>query len=509
MRATFTIPEILAATHGTLVQPGAWDTFCGVSTDSRTCQTGELFIPLTGERHDGHEFIPKALLRGARAVLVEERILGRGGQGRTAPSLMKNSPKPSPPTPYRGLGGEFEGSAGDPLRKTSPGPHLKISSDIAVIAVRDALTALGDLAQAWRARFTVPVVGITGSCGKTTTKEMIATVLAPDFRVLKNRLNLNNLIGMPLTLLGLEGTHEAAVVEMGMNAFGEIQRLTQIARPTVGVLTNVHAAHTEGVGDIAGVARAKGELVSALNHGAGLIYNADDPWVARLAQNFRGPRLGFGLNSGAHLRAHKRQPRGRDGQTAVLSYAGQVWPLTLPAAGLHMLYNALAAIAVGLSLGLELQATAAALGQFRAIHRRSQVVTLGSGVHLINDCYNANPGSMAMALNTLKELRDRGRSAAALGDMLELGNSAAQAHRDLGRVAAETGLDLLVIYGSFSGQVAVGAKEGGLAPARILPVADRAAGAKLLKDFLQPGDWLLVKGSRSMHMEGLVDLLEG
>ena len=135
----------------------------------------------------------------------------------------------------------------------------------------------------------MPVVGITGSCGKTTTKEMIAATLAPAFRVLKNRLNLNNLIGMPLTLLELEGTHEAAVVEMGMNAFGEINRLTRIACPTIGVLTNVHPAHTEGVGDIAGVARAKGELVGALDHGATLIYNADDPWVARLAQDFRGP----------------------------------------------------------------------------------------------------------------------------------------------------------------------------------------------------------------------------
>ena len=468
MRATFTIPEILAATHGALVQPGAWDTFCGVSTDSRTCQTGELFIPLTGEHHDGHEFIPKALLRGARAVLVEKRIF---------------------------LGAGFKSA-------------LTIPPEVAVIAVRDALTALGDLAQAWRLRFQVPVVGITGSCGKTTTKEMIAAVLDPDFRVLKNRLNLNNLIGMPLTLLGLEGTHEAAVVEMGMNAFGEIQRLTQIACPTVGVLTNVHPAHTEGVGDIAGVARAKGELISALNHGAGLIYNADDPWVARLAQNYRGPRLGFGLNAGARLRAQKRQTRGRDGQIAVLSFDGQVWPLVLPAAGLHMLYNALAATAVGLSLGLELKATAAALGEFRAIHRRSQVVTLDSGVHLINDCYNANPGSMAMALSTLMELKDHGRAAAALGDMLELGEGAAADHRALGRLVGRLGLDTLVIYGSFRQEVAAGAAETGLSPAHIFPVERRIDGARILRERLAPGDWLLVKGSRSMHMEGLIDRLE-
>ncbi|MFZ5448379.1 MAG: UDP-N-acetylmuramoyl-tripeptide--D-alanyl-D-alanine ligase [Thermodesulfobacteriota bacterium] len=468
MRATFTIPEILSVTSGALVQNGAWDAFCGVSTDSRTCQTGELFIPLSGERHDGHDFIPKAVHRGARGVLVEKRIFVGTGL------------KPAPTVPR----------------------------EITVIAVNDALTALGDLARAWRARFKVPVVGITGSCGKTTTKEMIAAVLAPAFRVLKNRLNLNNLIGMPLTLLGLEGTHEAAVVEMGMNAFGEIHRLTQIARPTVGVLTNVHPAHTAGVGDIAGVARAKGELMYALNHGASLVYNADDPWVARLAQNFRGPRLGFGLCATAHLRAWERQSLGRNGQTACLSFKGQAWPLTLAAPGLHMLYNALAATAVGLLLGLAPQETAAALGGFQTIHRRSQVVTLASGIQLLNDCYNANPGSMAMALSTLMELRDSGRAAAALGDMLELGEGAAAEHQALGRLAAKLGLDLLVTYGSHRQDVADGAVEAGLSPARIFPVKSQAEGAQILKELLAPGDWLLVKGSRSMHMEGLIDRLE-
>jgi UDP-N-acetylmuramoyl-tripeptide--D-alanyl-D-alanine ligase len=478
MRASFTIAEILAATGGALVHQGAWGTFCGVSTDSRTSQTGELFIPLTGERHDGHEFIPAALRRGARGVLVEKRILRATGVG----AGFKPAPKV--------LGRNFP-------------------PEVTVIAIPDALTALGDLAQAWRARFRVPVIGITGSCGKTTTKEMIAATLAPAFRVLKNRLNLNNLIGMPLTLLELEGTHEAAVVEMGMNAFGEINRLTRISCPTIGVLTNVHPAHTEGVGDIAGVARAKGELIRALDHGAVLIYNADDPWVARLAQDFRGPKLSFGLNAAARLRATDRQTRGRNGQVARISFEGRDWPLTLPVPGLHMLYNALAATAVGLSLEMTPGDTAAALGEFRPIHRRSQVETLASGVNLINDCYNANPGSMAMALGTLMELRDRGRAAAALGDMRELGVSAAADHRALGRLAARLRLDLLVVYGNFAQDVADGAVEAGINPGHIFPVESRAEGARILRELLVPGDWLLVKGSRSMHMEGLIDRLEG
>jgi UDP-N-acetylmuramoyl-tripeptide--D-alanyl-D-alanine ligase len=478
MRATFTIDEILAATGGTLMHRGAWETFCGVNTDSRTCQTGELFIPLTGEKHDGHEFIPAALRRGARGVLVEQRILQATGVGAGF--------KPAPTV----LGRNF-------------------LPEITVIAIPDALTALGDLARAWRARFRVPVVGITGSCGKTTTKEMIAAVLGPAFRVLKNRLNLNNLIGMPLTLLELEGTHEAAVVEMGMNAFGEISRLTRIASPTLGVLTNVHPAHTEGVGDIAGVARAKGELIGALDHGAVLIYNADDPWVARLAQDFHGPKVGFGLNAAARLRATERQTRGQDGQVARISHEGRAWPLILPVPGLHMLYNALAATAVGLALGLSPGDTAAALEGFRPIHRRSQVETLSSGVHLLNDCYNANPGSMAMALGTLMELRDHGRTAAALGDMLELGAGAAADHRELGRRAGRLGLDVLVVYGNFRQEVADGAAETGINPDRIFPVETRAEGARILTEVLEPGDWLLVKGSRSMHMEGMIDRLEG
>ncbi len=502
MRATFTTAEILAATGGTLAQSGAWGAFCGVSTDSRTCQAGELFIPLSGERHDGYEYIPKAILRGARAVLVGERIFGGRGQGQKAPAL---SPKPPSPTPYGGLGGESEGKAGKLL---SPRHLFKIPSEITVISVPNPLTALGDLARAWRGRFQVPVVAITGSCGKTTTKEMIAAVLSGAYRVLKNRLNLNNLIGMPLTLLGLEGTHEAAVLELGMNAFGEIHRLTSIAAPTVGVLTNVHAAHTEGVGDISGVARAKGELAAALDHGALMIYNADDPWVAPLATNFHGPSLGFGLGAHAGLRATGRQPLGARGQKANLHFQGVSWPLQLAVPGLHMLYNALAATAVGLSLGLAPGDTSRALAEFRPIHRRSQVVNLKSGAHLLNDCYNANPGSMAMALKTLQELRGRSRAAAALADMLELGNGAALAHRELGRTAARLGLDLLVVYGNFREETAAGAQEAGLPPSRIVPVASREEGAEVLRDFLQPGDWLLVKGSRSMHMEGLIGALE-
>jgi UDP-N-acetylmuramoyl-tripeptide--D-alanyl-D-alanine ligase len=466
MPATFTAADLIAATRGTLHQGRAKDGFVGVSTDSRTCQTGELFVPLVGERHDGHDYIPKALGRGARGVLVERRILRSNGL--------------RPPLPQ----------------------------DMTAVAVADTLTALGDLARAWRQRFLLPVVSLTGSCGKTTAKEMIALILSRFFRVLKNELNLNNLIGLPHTLLRLDGTHEAVVVEMGMNRFGEIRRLTEISQPTVGVLLNVYPAHTEGVGCVEGVARAKGELIQALSRDATLVYNADDPRVACQAGNFPGRRLGFGFGPDADLRILDRQFRGPAGQVLQASWRGTSWPITLRVPGGHQALNAMAATAVAAALGLPLREASAALADFTAIQRRSQMEDLPSGVHLLNDCYNANPGSMATALATLAELKGTGRAAAALGDMLELGAAAVEAHRELGRQAAGAGLDLLVIYGNHRGDVAEGAREAGLSGLQIFPVTDKMEGAQLLREFLQPGDWLLVKGSRSMHMEQIVDLLK-
>jgi UDP-N-acetylmuramoyl-tripeptide--D-alanyl-D-alanine ligase len=466
MPATFTAADLVSATRGSLIQGRGEDGFVGVSTDSRTCQTGEVFVPLRGERHDAHHYIPKALGRGVRGVLVEGRILRHNG-------------------------------------------HLPLlPQEVTAVAVAYTLTALGDLAQAWRRRFTLPVVSLTGSCGKTTAKEMIALILSRFFRVLKNELNLNNLIGLPQTLLQLDGTFEAAVVEMGMNRFGEIRRLTEISQPTVGVLLNVYPAHTEGVGCVEGVARAKGELIQALSREAILVYNADDPRVACQAGAFPGRRLGFGFGPGADLRALDRQSRGLVGQVIQASWQGTSWPIALGVPGGHQAMNALAATAVALALGLPLREATAALADFTAIHRRSQLQNLPSGVHLLNDCYNANPGSMATALNTLAELKGAGRSAAALGDMLELGAGAVQAHRELGRQAAEAGLDFLVVYGNHRGDVAVGAQEAGLSALQIYPVTDKEEGVRLLQEFLQPGDWLLVKGSRSMHMEHIVDLLK-
>ncbi|MFP3867464.1 MAG: UDP-N-acetylmuramoyl-tripeptide--D-alanyl-D-alanine ligase [Desulfobacteraceae bacterium] len=463
MTAHFSCQQIVMATGGQLQQRGAWNHFIGISTDSRTTQTGQLFIPLKGERHDGHDFISLACKRGTGGVLVAE-------------------------TWWRS--------------------HFHIlPKEVAVISVPDTLTALGDLARTWRQRFCLPLVAITGSCGKTTTKEMAAQIAAAAYQVLKNELNFNNLIGLPQTLLNLNATHQVVIVEMGMNRFGEIRRLAQIAAPTIGVLTNVYPAHTEGVGDIEGVGRAKAELLEALADNQLLIYNQDDQRLARLAERFPGQTLSFGLSAPAQVRGRKRRCHGFQGQAIEFHWQGRPWPVLLKISGLHHLYNSLAAAAVGLALGLPPPQIVAGLENFLPLDKRTQLITLKSGVHIINDSYNANPGSMAMALQTLADLRNQGRTVAALGDMLELGAGAIQAHQELGEQACRHNLDLLVAYGDYRDQVAQAACAAGMAASQVYAVASQAEGVRVLKRFLRPGDWLLVKGSRGMRMENLISAL--
>jgi len=256
------------------------------------------------------------------------------------------------------------------------------------------------------------------------------------------------------------------------------------------------------------VARAKGELIQALSPAATLIYNADDLRVACQAATFPGRCLGFGFGPDADLRAVSRHAVGPEGQRVEIAWQGRTWPLTLAVPGTHQVLNALAATAVGLALDLPPEETALALADFAAIQRRSQIEVLSTGACLLNDCYNANPGSMATALSTLTELKGSGRAAAALGDMLELGAVSVEAHQELGRQAARAGLDLLVVYGNHRHDVAAGAEEAGFPVQRLKPVATKDEGARLLKNFLLPGDWLLVKGSRSMRMEEVIELLE-
>jgi len=442
------LQKIAQATGGRLSPASARGTVSGISTDSRTLRPGELFIPLRGERFDGHDFLTLAVRRGAAACLSEDVIAGF-------------------PVP--------------------------------VIQVADSLAALGDLAAACRREFAGPVVAVTGSSGKTTTKEMLAAILAQQAPGLKTEGNFNNLIGLPLTLFRLEPGQRWAVLEMGMSARGEIARLAEIAVPDVGVITNIGPAHLETLHGLEGVARAKGELFAALRAGGTAVINADDDRVARLPVANGVRRLLFGMAAEAEVRAEAVSAAGASVSFRLLLPAG-AWPVTLQVAGRHNVQNALAAAAAALALGTPAEAIVRGLEAFQPVRGRMEVVTLASGAVLLEDSYNANPLSMRAALTALDEMSGSGRRVAVLGDMLELGSAAAELHRQVGAAAAAR-CDLLLLLGAMAAETAAGARLGGMPSERIQIVDSHDTAATRLRKLLRPGDRVLVKGSRGMQME--------
>lgn len=430
-----------------------WTSFADISTDSRRLKEGALFVALRGLRHDGHEFALGALRNGAAAVLVEE--LPRGVDAARA------------------------------------------------LIVADTLRALGDLAAHTRRRKPLQVAGITGSNGKTTTKEMVAAICErahfppPRDAVLKTKGNENNLIGLPLTLLRLSGNEAVAVLEMGMNAPGEIARLTEIAAPDVGVVTNVGPAHLEGLGTIEGVARAKGELFAAMTEKATIAVNMDDEWVVRIASEFRGRRIEFG--KGREVSARAIRDLGFDGVAFDLHVGGRRKVARLRMPGTHNVNNAMAAAAVAHGLGLDLETIHAGLEAAVAPRMRMQVVRLANDRTVVNDAYNANPASMAAALQAIG--RHAGRSIAVLGEMRELGPAAAALHREVGRCAAQSGVRVLIAVGPLAEDTAAGAHELQRSDLDVHVCPDAKAAARLIRSFWQPGDAILVKGSRGSDSE--------
>lgn len=449
--AIFTLKEIAEATGGNMLgEPESVVT--GVSTDSRQVAAGELFVALRGEHFDGHAFIEAAAKRGVGLFLVDQ--------------------------------------AWQESRRLPAG--------CSAVVVPDTLKGLGDLAAYHRRRFKIKVVAVTGSNGKTTTKEMLYRILTQTGPGLKTEGNLNNLIGLPLTLLRLTGRERWAVVELGMSAFGEIDRLAQIADPDVGIITNAFPAHLETLGSIEGVARAKGELFLRLKPGAFAVYNVDDPLISKCPTHSTVTRLTFGLR-GAEVSSASIKSLGKKGESFTLRLPSEEQPVLLKAFGRHNVYNALAAAAAAYALGVSGPAIRLGLEDFTPYDKRFQLEEL-AGVTLIDDSYNANPASMAAALATLAEVREEGRLAAALGDMLELGAGSKAAHRELGRLAAGC-VERLYLLGEMAGQVAEGALEAGLAKGSVLVACDHQEIARELVAWLQPGDCVLFKGSRGMRME--------
>ncbi len=430
----------------------------GVSSDSRKIGEGELFIPLKGPHFDGHRFIAEALKRGAPGSLLE-----------TGQNLALQFP------------------------------------DRFLIRVDDSLRALGDLAHFWRKRHAVQVAAITGSNGKTTTKEMTAGVCARRFRVLKSEGNLNNQIGLPLSLLKLGPDHEIAVLEMGMNSPGEIRRLQAIADPQISLITNIGRAHLEFLGDLEGVARAKGELWEVLRQEDWIAVNADDEWVMKLADSARCRKKTFGIINRAEIQGADIRVIPGKGVGFRLASADQRRPVELSVFGRHNVYNALAAASVGSIAGLNLDEIAQGLEAFQPVQGRGKPILLPGGIHLLDDTYNSNPDSLRATLSAFAEMKENHRGIAVLGDMLEIGVTGKEAHQQAGKMVGEMRFAHLFVFGEAGRDVAAGAMESGMPAQKICLAGDPRELLEEMGKTLREGDWILVKGSRRMQMERVVE----
>lgn len=458
------IAEILQHTHGTLVCGQARQHIDGVSTDSRTIQPGELFVALPGEHFDGHHYVATAFQRGATAALV---------------SYVPEWPQLCP------------------QRESTP----------AVVLVADTQAALQTLALEHRRRFHGTVIAITGSNGKTTVKEMTAAVLARRFATHKAPGNLNNHLGVPLALLGMELTQQVAVLELGMNHLGEIRHLCSIAQPHMGVITNIGLAHVGYLGSIERIQQAKGELLEALPPSGLAIVNADDPRALALGRQATARLLTFGRHPEANVRGDVQEDRGVHGIRCRLTLHGKNWQVPLSLPGSHQLMNALAAAAVGMALHVPAEQIVAALTNYRGLYGRLTIRHGRADVVIIDDTYNANPNSMQVALQILADAAGEGRHIAVLGDMLELGSAAPALHEALGTNVAHSGVQYLITLGPLGHHTAHGACQAGLAASRIHTTMMPQEALSILTSIMQPHDVILFKGSRGMAMEHLVRAL--
>lgn len=449
---TLDLQKIAGAVSGKLYPHNSHLEISGIATDSRTVAPGEIFVALRGPNFDGHDFVAAAAGKGATAILCERHLTG---------------------------------------------------VSLPQIIVADTLRALGDLAAFWRNRFHIPVAAITGSSGKTTTKEMLASILTITASGLKTAGNLNNLIGLPQTLFRLKTEDQWAVLEMGMSERGEIARLTEIATPSVGVITNIAPAHLLTMKSLGGIARAKGELFAGLQPGSVAIVNLDDERVAAIPVANGVQRRSYGLSPAAEIRAEDILPEG-GAVRFTLKVGSDSRAIRLPIPGRHNVSNALAAAAAALSMGHSLESIVLGLETFTPAKGRMETSLLRDDIVLIEDTYNANPLSVKAALVALDEMGGSGARIAVLGDMLELGESSAELHREVGAFAASY-CDSLIVLGPDSKEIAAGATAAGIPTSRIFLCSDHDAATYELLRTVHPGDRLLIKGSRGMKMEKIAN----
>jgi UDP-N-acetylmuramoyl-tripeptide--D-alanyl-D-alanine ligase len=433
----------------------------GYSIDSRTIEPNELFFALKGPHFDGHEFVAQALERGAAGAVVNQ-VFCEGSGAEMAPAL---------------------------------------------IAVADPTKALQDLARAVRRKWGRRVLAVTGSTGKTTTKELMAAILARRFSVLKTLGNLNNYYGLPLTLLSLEPSHQVAVVELAMSAPGEIALLARIAEPQVGVVTNVAPVHLQFFDSLEGIASAKRELIQNLVPPGIAVLNFDDARVRAFAEGFAGQVITYGFGNGAQFRIVEWQAMNGAGSRFRVKAPGFVHEFTLPLAGRHNAQNALAAIAAAGIFEIPPEEISAAFAERPDLHQRSEILTLPGGMTVLNDCYNSNPVAMERMLETLAAWPGARRRIVLAGEMLELGTQANDLHRGVGRKCVECGVDWLLAVQGAARFFVEGAVKAGLdaGHAAFFTTPDEAA--TRLWELLRPGDVVLVKGSRGVHLERVFELL--
>lgn len=445
------------------VEPAAEGLVKGCCIDSRRIAPGQLFFAIRGLRLDGHQFVDAALESGAVGAVVESR---------------------------------FRGQAAASVR-----PKL--------IPVNDTTAALQTLARHVRRQWGGRLIAVTGSMGKTTTKEMIATLLATRFRVLKSQGNLNNHFGLPLGLLALEASHEVAVMELAMSATGEIAHLAQIAEPDVGVVTNVGPVHLEFFDSVDSIAAAKRELIENLSHSGGkptAVLNFDDARVRKFSKGFDGTVVTFGLGEGALFRATEVEPC-ETGNRFHLSWPKAEGEFTVPLPGIHNVENALAALTAVSTCGLDVRTLGPALAGFKNLAQRSEIFTLPGPITILNDCYNSSPWAMERMIETLAGWKDAQRRIVVAGEMLELGSTSPEWHRKIGRKLVECGINLLVAVQGNARFIREGALEAGMGPAKAVFFPSASLAAECCKGLLQPGDVVLVKGSRGVNLEKVTELL--
>ncbi len=466
----WTIQDLLEGCQGTLEGCVSQESACaGFSIDTRSLRVNDLFFALSGPNSDGHHFVSDALKKGCRGAVVS----------RTAFEAQKNE-------------------------------WLTYQTTHFFICVAEPLQALQTLAKWHRKRFKLPLVGITGSNGKTTAKEMTASILGKRGPVLKTEGNFNNHIGLPLTLLRLSDEHQSAVIEMGISHFGEMATLCDIAQPTMGLITNIGPAHLEGLENLKGVAREKGLLFEGLQKTGTCIINQDDPflkdWTDRVATQWT-----YGLHTETEpydfSADHIISERETTTFTLHLHRSGESAHVTLPTPGRHHVSNALGAASIAAALGIPMEQIAEGLSGFQPLSQRTQILKT-KGITLIFDAYNANPASVEAALDLLAEHpQSTGKRIALLGDMFQLGDTSEEAHHTIGLSVASHGIDALIALGQYAEILASGARAGGLAENAISVHSDFSHLHTTLHEELQAGDILLIKGSRGMKLERVLPLL--